>query len=70
MNLSQIMVILGVLKVWCSKLTMLKKTVQKPNILRHYTLFIYWCVKFQYHLPNITKVINARGMIGKTGLGW
>ena len=42
---------------------------QHCNIFRHNKYnFQLLCVKFQLHMSNVTKVMNLRRMIGKTGL--
>ena len=59
-------------KVRCSKLKYLRmvqyNTAAFWDIIN--TTFIKLCVKFQPHISNETKVMNARIMMGRTGLGW
>ena len=34
------------------------------------TTFILVCVKFQFNMPKVAKVMTARGIMGQQGLAW
>ena len=67
-------------KVWCSKLTIflkIKQIILNRMVLYNNALFwdidttfIYTCVKFQPHTSKVPLVIEVKGMMGQTGLGW